>query len=73
MGISLEASAVFAQLRLLRPSLEVERVSGTISAEMAATGRGQPGREEEGGARWGGGTPCPAGQPLLLGAADPVS
>lgn len=37
MRISLEASALFAQLRLLRPSLEVERVSWTISAEMANT------------------------------------
>lgn len=37
MRISLEASALFAQLRLLRPSLEVERVSQTISAEMANT------------------------------------
>lgn len=73
MGISLEASALFAQLRLLRPSLEVESVSGTISAEMAVTGWGQPGREEEGGAHWGGGAPCPARQPLFLGAVDSVS
>lgn len=78
MRISLEASALFAQLRLLRLSSEVERVSGTISAEMANSERampagwGQPGGEAEGGA-WGGGSPlCPTQQPLLPGTLDPA-
>lgn len=50
MRISLEASALFAQLRLLWLVLEVERASGMGSAETANSGRclwgwGCPGSE----------------------------